>query len=186
MATIGFSTSVRSAPAPALQIFLYRRPLHSELFQIKARRQLKHNAYELEAWVMPGGHVMRFRQGAFSCCELLIDHADRLPVDGAVTCLPCSGEQDFDHTFGPEKVRYLTSVQTETLSDSLYKTSYQELIELAKETDALCHTFTDELGRRHASILDVQRLGREVHAQSYHLVAQSGLIIRTQTIFEHR
>lgn len=186
MATIGFSAPVRPAPAPSLQMYLYRRPLHSDLFQIKARRQIRHNAYDLEAWVMPGGHVIRFRHADFSCCELLVDHADRLPLDGAVTCLPCTGEQDFDHSFGPEKVRYLTSLQTETLTDSLYKTSYQELIELAKDTDALYHTFTDELGRLNASILDVQRLGREVHAQSYHLIAQSGLVVRTQTIFEHR
>ena len=38
---------------------------------------------------------------------------------------------------------------------------------------------------RNLSMVDVQRLTKEVHAQSYHLIAATGLVIRTQTIFEH-
>ena len=33
-------------------------------------------------------------------------------------------------------------------------------------------------------MLDMQRYHREVHVQSYHLVAQGGIVVRTQTIFE--
>jgi hypothetical protein len=175
----------RPAAASVFHLYLYRRPLHPGLFNIKGRRPMAHNAYELEAWILPGGHLMRFKHGTFCCCELLVDHADHLPVDGAVTGLPCTGEQDFEHAFGAERVKYITSLQTETLSDSIYKGTYQEIMDLARENDALSHTWTDEQGRRNASVLDVQKLGREVHAQAFHLIAASGLVIRTQTIFEH-
>lgn len=34
-------------------------------------------------------------------------------------------------------------------------------------------------------MIDTQRYNREIHAQAYHLIAQGGVVIRTQTIFEH-
>ena len=41
----------------------------------------------------------------------------------------------------------------------------------------------------HAEIADTESLARfrrEVHAQTYHLIAQGGLVLRSQTIFEHK
>ena len=33
--------------------------------------------------------------------------------------------------------------------------------------------------------VDIQRMARQVHVQTYHLVASASLVLRTQTIFEH-
>lgn len=198
------------------QSLLYRRALHPELFQVKARRGVKHNAYELEAWIMPGGHVLRFKHGNFVCTELVTDQESRLPVEGAVTAIPCAGEHEFEHSFPTERVKFITSIQTESLSETLYNATYDEIIQLGKETGGLTHIWADPasgfyglaqngadlptgavsgyaapLGstgpsRRNLSMLDIQRLGREIHVQAYHLIAQSGWVLRTQTIFEHR
>jgi hypothetical protein len=140
-----------------------------------------------------------------------------LPVEGAVTGFQCAGEHEFEHSFDAEKVKYITSVQTEQLSDNLYQATYEEMTQFAQETGALIHVWSDAHGPqinglgnnghnghsginglnghskhnghgnhgRNLSMLDVQRLTKEVHAQSYHLVAATGLVIRTQTIFEH-
>ncbi len=171
--------------APAYQLFLYRRPLHPELFALKGRKTIAHGAYELEAWIMPGAHALRFRHGAFCGSELVTDRDDRLPVDGAVTGFNCNGEQEFEHKFQTEKVTYLTSVQTETLSENLYRSTYDEMIDYAKQTDALVHKWTDENGKKCQSLLDLQRLNKEVHVQGYHLIASGGYVLRTQTIFAH-
>lgn len=187
------------------QIFLYRKALHPELFPLKGRRQLVHGAYEIEAWVMPGAHLLRFQHAKLCACELLTDQEGALPVDGAVTGFQCAGEHEFEHAFETEKVKYITSVQTEQLSDNLYQATYDEMTQFAQETGALIHAWTDAgvapmngnglnghaklNGQAHVgrnlSMLDVQRLTKEVHAQSYHLIASTGLVIRTQTIFEH-
>lgn len=191
------------------QIFLYRKALHPELFPLKGRRQLVHGAYEIEAWVMPGAHLLRFQHAKLCACELLTDQEGALPVEGAVTGFQCAGEHEFEHSFDAEKVKYITSVQTEHLSDNLYQATYDEMTQFAQETGALIHVWSDSHashnghngalglnghgrshghsgnGGRNLSMLDVQRLTKEVHAQSYHLVAASGLVIRTQTIFEH-
>ncbi len=204
------------------QIFLYRKALHPELFPLKGRRQLVHGAYEIEAWVMPGAHLLRFQHAKLCACELLTDQEGALPVEGAVTGFQCAGEHEFEHTFEAEKVKYITSVQTEQLSDNLYQATYEEMTQFAQETGALIHPWSDSRASHHGtnglnghgrsnghssnghssnghsingshgnqtgrnlSMLDVQRLTKEVHAQSYHLIAATGLVIRTQTIFEH-
>jgi len=59
-----------------------------------------------------------------------------------------------------------------------------EMLDYARGTDALCHRWTDEAGEC-LSMIDTQRYNREIHAQAYHLIAQGGIVIRTQTIFEH-
>ena len=173
------------------QLLLYRKALHPELFGLKGRREIKHNAYELEGWVMAGAHLLRFKYPAaqaagFTCCELVTMQEDSLPVKAGVTSFPCAGEHEFEHDFGPERVRYITAVQTEQLSENLYKSTYDEMIDLAKETNAVIHKWSDDQGRKYLSMLDLQRLNKEVHAQSYHLMANTGLVLRTQTIFEHK
>lgn len=169
------------------QFLLYRKALHPELFQIKGRRELKHGAYELESWVMPGGHLLRFRHNGFTACELLVGGQDgQLPVEGAVTAFPAAGEHDFQHEFKQEKVVYVTSVQSETLPENLFESTFEEMSDFAKQNGALMHQWSDGEDAHNLSLLDVQRLGKEVHAQSYHLLSQGGVVIRSQTIFEHK
>lgn len=183
---LGVQLPVRPNSLQTYQLFLYRKALHPELFALKGRRLLQHGQYELEAWVMPGTHMMRFRFGGFSVCELVTDQGDQLPLEGAVTSLLCQGEHEFEHPFAAEKVNYVTAVQTETLPENLYQSTYDEMMDYAKETGALVHKWSDLDGGKNVSMLDLQRLNKEVHAQSYHLMAHGGLVLRTQTIFEHK
>lgn len=168
------------------QLLLYRKALHPELFPLKGRRTLTHGQYELEAWITPGSHVMRFKFDNFCACELVTDQEGSLPMDGAITAFPCQGEHEYDHKFTNERVNYMATVQTETLSENLYTATYDEMVEFSKETGALIHRWNDADGGKCLSMLDVQRLAKEVHAQAFHLLAGGGLVLRTQTIFEHR
>jgi hypothetical protein len=206
------TTKVQS---PAVHnLFLYRKALHPELFQMKARRAISHGTYDLEAWLMNGSHMLRFQHRAFCLSELLSEKDSGLPTAGAVASFPCLGEKDYEHPFASEHVHYITTMQTETLSENLYRSTYQEMLAFASETNAMVVKWSEPaavgagagVGSRqnghsghggggavnagHAgknlSILDIQRFSKEVHAQSYHLFAASGLVLRTQTIFEHK
>ena len=133
---------------------------------------------------MPGSHVLRFRHAEFTCSELLVDHDDNLPIQGAVTGFACTGEQEFKHRFAPEHVGYSTAVQTENLSENLYRSTYDDMIDYAKQTDSLIHKYLDMDGRKCLSLLDIQQLHKEVHCQGFHLLAGSGLVLRSQTMFD--
>lgn len=166
------------------QTILYERALHPELFPMKGRRVVRHNGYEFEAWLLPGGHILRFEFGTMCASELVTDQEDNLPESGVVTAFFCAGEREYEYQFEKDQVTYMASVQTETLSENLYAATYEEMIEHARETESMIHEWTDDVGPC-LSVLDLQRFSREIHAQSYHLLARGGVVLRTQTLFEH-
>jgi hypothetical protein len=138
----------------------------------------------LEAWILPGAHLIRFKLGNFAACELVTDQETGLPTEGAVSMFPCNGEHEFAHHFEAEQVKYNTMVQTETLSDSLYAATVSEILELAEQVGGLVHQWNGVDGGKNVSMLEIQRYGREYHASAYHLLATGGFVLRSQTIFE--
>jgi hypothetical protein len=169
----------------AYQVVLYQRALHPEIFPLKARKVVKHGAYELEAWVMPGQHLLRFEHRGLCLCELVTDQEKSVPAQGIVSAFLCAAEKDFEHAFPKDSVNYMTTVQTETLSENLYHSTYEEMLDHARQTQAVAHRWTDDAGKC-LSVIDIQRMQREVHVQSYHLIANAAFVLRTQTIFEHK
>lgn len=184
------STLGQKAPAaaPAVHnLILYKKPLHPELFQMKARKNIVHGPSELEAWLMNGSHMVRFQHKALCLSELVTDVDGGLPLTGAVASFQCLNEKDFEQSFREHGVNYITTVQTENLSDSLYRATYQEMLAFAQETDSLKVAYDSAVGNgKNLSVLHLVRLAREIHAEAYHLFAQGGLVLRTQTIFEFR
>lgn len=157
---------------------------------------------------MQGQHLLRFERGPICASELVTDQENGLPTAGAVAAFLCAGERDFEHDFvgshgarasggsngaahgstngsspGHGRVVYMTTVQTETLSENLYIATCEEMVAHSREHDSLVHSW-DEPGGRGMSIVDVQKYAHEVHVQAYHLLPTGGIVIRTQTIFE--
>ncbi|MDX2117077.1 MAG: DUF2617 family protein [Planctomycetota bacterium] len=167
------------------QAVLYGRALHPEIFQLKSRRVFRQGEYELEVWMMRGSHLLRFEHKSLCASELVTD-AESLPQAGGVlSAFLCAGERDYEYAFDKAKVAYMTTVQTETLADNIYDATYQEMLDLAAESKALLHEWEDDAGRC-LSLVDVQKYQTEVHAQAYHLQANGGVVLRTQSIFEIR
>jgi hypothetical protein len=81
-------------------------------------------------------------------------------------------------------ITYMTSIQTETLSDHLYISTYNELLEHGRMCEGLMSLWTDELGRNNLSLIDMQRFSQEVHVQAYHCRSDCSLVLRTQSIFQ--
>lgn len=173
----------KSFSLQAYRLIVYRRALHPELFDVRGRQAISHDGYDFESWLMPGGHLMRFQHEGVCCTELITCQEDGIPDRGLVAAMPCAGERDHEETVG-EKIKYLSTVQTELLPESLYRATYDELVAFGRENEALVHEWHDEDGGRCASILDLQRFRREVHAQAYHLTSSGGLVLRSQSIFE--
>lgn len=180
---------IRTAPpaTSALQTYqsiLYSRSVHPELFDIRDRKTVRHGRYDFEAWVLPGRHVLRFEHNGHCVTEHVTDQERGLPDAGVVESFLCAGERELERRFETTGIGFMTSAQTEQLGDNLYHATFEELDELARETRALAFRWTDEVGPC-MSIIDTQRYAREVHVQCYHLIAKEGLVLRTQSIFEH-
>ena len=173
----------KSTSVQTYKLTFYQRALHPELFRIQDRHTIRQPEYELESWILPGGHVLRF-QGAEQCLtEAVTDQDVLLPERGLLHILPCIGEKEHDQEV-ESAVRYVTTVQTELLVDSLYASTLAEMKDFAAGDSVISHLWTDGDGTANLSVLDIQRYRGEIHAQSYHLLGGPGFVLRTQTIFE--
>jgi hypothetical protein len=173
----------KSSGTQVFRMMLYRRALHPELFDLQGRFTRRLSDYEIENWVTPYGHIVRFQNGGSCLTEAVIQKADHLPELGLVHALPCLGEKEFE--LEPEgNMGYVTTVQTEVLTDNLYMATLREMRDFASEASALCYEWVDDEGVTCLSLLDTQTYKREYHVQSYHMLGSAGVVLRTQSIFE--
>ena len=164
-------------------MLLYRRAVHPEFFGIEARRKVQHGDYEFEGWIFKGGHCIRFQYGAISFCEVVVDNPTSLPDRGLAGTLPCAGEHDHDEKI-TEEINYMTSIQSESLSDHLYLGTYKEMLQHGRDSDSLMVAWSEPNGKQNLSLIDLQRFRNELHVQSFHLRAASGLVLRTQSMVQ--
>ena len=177
------SISSKTTSLQAYNLLLFRNALHPEFFGIEGRHRIEHGEYEFEGWIYRGGHAMRFEYGGLCLSEIVTDQLEALPDRGLITTLPCAGEKDHEQEFA-DRIVYVTSMQTEMLSDHLYLGTYQELVDHGRNGEGVLTTWEDELGRPNLSLVDFQRYRDEVHGQGYHLRSDCGLVLRTQSIFQ--
>lgn len=173
----------KTSSIQAYTMMLYRNALHPEFFEIESRRTIRHAGYDFEAWVYPGGHAARFEFDGRCIAEVVTDQVQKMPRRGLANSLPCAGERDHCENLA-EDIGYMTSMQTETLSDHLYLSTYNELIEHARQEPAILSLWTDRDGKQNLSMVDMQRYNAEVHVQGYHLRSDCGLVLRTQSIMQ--
>lgn len=162
---------------------LFRVAIHPEFFRIDGRRRIEHGAYDLEAWIFRGGHVVRLRHEATCLAEVVSDQVEQLPDRGLSGSFPCAGERDHEERIS-ESLFYMTTIQTETLTEHLYVGTYKEMLQHGRDGNSLMTAWTDELGKPNLTLLDIQRFRKEVHVQSYHLRSDCGLVLRTQSMFQ--
>ncbi len=178
-------SSINKSPSTQIyRMMLYQRALHPELLTIQDRRTITQPDYELEAWLMPGGHAIRFEVAGRCAVELVTDQDLQLPERGLLHTLPCIGEKEYEHNVD-DKIRFVAAVQTENLSDNLYSATFNEMYDFGLESEAMMHQWqAHEDALPNLSIVDLQRYRKEIHAQTYHLLGSVGFILRTQSIFE--
>lgn len=170
-------------------MLVFKKALHPEFFGIEGRSRLKQDEYEAESWIFRGGHSLRFHlsasatRPALCVVEVVLEQIDQIPERGVVATLPCAGERDHEEKFADSLV-YMTTMQTETLSDHLYLGTYKEMLAHARESDSLISIWTDDSGKPNLSVLDVQSTRSELHLQGYHLRSDCGLVLRTQSMFQ--
>jgi hypothetical protein len=179
-------TNLNTAKLPgslAYAMLLYRRAVHPEFFGIEARRKIEHLNCEFEGWIFRGGHCVRFQDGNSCFCEVVVDNPTNLPDRGLSGTLPCAGEHDHEEKVS-DTVNYMTTIQSESLSDHLYLGTYKEMLQHGRDSDSLMVAWTEPNGKPNLSLIDLQRFRNELHVQGYHLRASNGLVIRTQSMIQ--
>lgn len=174
-------------------LVLYSKMLHPEFLNRRVWETFRCAAGELEVWLLPGGHVLTFSHKGSTLCEIVTDHENKsLPDGGILGTFPCMAERDFEHEAAKTGVRYMTSVFTDSLSDSIYDTELEDIArEGVRNPEILRYEWTDDGGRCLSQVMFSKRTqrreGRVIHeaqADCVHCVAALGVVVRTSTIFE--
>jgi hypothetical protein len=173
----------RNSSLQNYHMLAFRKALHPEFFGIEGRQRVQHGDYETEAWIFRGGHSLRFTLQGFCMSEIVVEQIDQIPDRGLIAALPCAGERDFEEKVA-DNIVFMTTMQTETLSDHLYLGTYKEMLQHARENDSLFAVWTDGAGKPNLSLIDVQHFRHEAHVQGYHLRSDCGLVLRTQSMIQ--
>lgn len=164
---------------------LYERPMHPELFEIAAQKQIKRPAFEASVWLANQGHIISFHHEELTLAEVCIDAAFDLPHRGVLDRWTPQGEKASDRLYCG-RIHYRMIGQVEFMTPKVYAQMHHDV--LAKGRVAgLCATFPERISEDGAvpfSCLDFEVTARSLHAFAYHAVPQHHAMLKVQTLIE--
>ena len=167
-----------------LNLFLYDRPLHPELFQHFADYRVRQGRYTADIWITGLSHVVTVTMGHRSISELVFSDQEMLPTRGVLTRFRIKGERDAERETN-DGWHYMVSSQIETMAEPLYKSVHTDLLRHAArrgwhyayeqwaDGDLVPFTYIDHEAR-----------DREFHVHAFHAFPQDRTLVKTQSIFE--
>ncbi|MBO0697655.1 MAG: DUF2617 family protein [Zavarzinella sp.] len=114
-------------PAGTMSVHLFRRPLHPELFETLARREVRREDYVLTVRITPSGHVLTWQTPDTHLTEITAARGQPLPGRGRVWRHRFEGERTDAFRASPV-VSYQMSAQAETLPPELFRQVHEELL----------------------------------------------------------
>jgi len=136
---LGRDVMILTTTRPAvcdMAVHLYRRPLHPELFETLASREVSRDDYVLSVRITPSGHVLTWRAGDTYLTEITAARSEPLPGRGHVWRHRFQGEQS-DAFRASSAIVYQMSAQTELLPEALFTRIHEELLADGKKRGLL-------------------------------------------------
>ena len=177
--------STKQAELETLSLFLYRRPMHPELFEIYDDITIcREGIYEARIWTTGCSHVINFYSGDMTLCEVVADDVSKLPKQGLVKSLPFKKETKFKTQFPPEAL-YTVNTQTEKMTKRVYEDTQSDLLRLGRKKGGLVR-FPEW---RHGNLEPFTYISTEarpsrLHTMSFHAFPANRTITKVQSIFQ--
>ena len=167
-----------------LNLLLYQKTLHPELFKILTNERVVRRAYEADIWLVEGGHVIMFTAGKHTLTEVIVTNNEPLTDRGLMQSIPCRGEKY--HEMTANGIRYMISTQEEQLTQTLYDANRMEIAAYAQKRELMTAEVPprDDDSGGSLSVLDIERRSHELLVQSFHLFDENQMVIKTQGIIE--
>lgn len=171
-------SSVRPRVAE-LAFHLYGRPLHPELFEIHAKRNVDRTDYRANVSITSSGHVLTFTAGHVVLTEVAASARHPLPQRRCLTRRSLTKEhhERIDYREG---IVYETHFVSETMTAETLQ-RLQDQIVRCDDTDGLFHGF-DSSGRMALgafSFVHLQVRQRSLSVKSFHTFPDDGLAVRS-------
>jgi len=167
-----------------LTFSLFQRPLHPELFQIYARRQLKTGNYEADIWVTGCTHVVGISTDNISLTEVVSSPGQMLPQHGLVERFQFRGPRSHKCSVSRE-LNYMTDFQVEKMSSNLYRQSHLDLERFARNRGIFVKFPKLEVGGLQPfCYIDFEAKQNELNVHTFAAYPDQVTIIKTQSLFD--
>jgi hypothetical protein len=169
-----------------LNFHLFDRPVHPELFNIYESLHFFQGDYEVIIWNTGGSHVISVFVGPYSITELVCPPEQLLPKNGLIETFGFRGSRKFRHRW-PQGLNYHFNADMESMSPNLYKHTYKEFKKMGRKRGLLVEFPQAAIdGFIPFSYLDFEARCNELHLYTYHALAESQTVLKTQSLFDFR
>ncbi len=165
-----------------LRLSVYLRALHPEFFAIRARRPFDGFAFDGQMWLVDGGHVVTFVDGADAVTEVIAPKGLDLPKRGLARALDLSGSHEC-RVEARGTVLYQMAYQVDACSPGRYVREAEDLLASTRR-DHLYAEGAEPGDARSFSYAVPEPKGRGLLVHAWHGFAAEHTILRTQTLIE--
>jgi hypothetical protein len=167
-----------------LTFHLFQRPLHPELFNIYAKRELKTDKYEALIWVTGCTHVVSVFAEDICLSEVVSGPGQMLPQRGLVERFQFRGPRSHKCTLS-RGMSYMTDFQIERMSPNLYRQSHTDLERFARNRGIFVNFPEMKVsGLEPFCYIDFEARRSELHIHSFAAYPDQVSMIKTQSLFE--
>ncbi|MBN1392096.1 MAG: DUF2617 family protein [Sedimentisphaerales bacterium] len=167
-----------------LTFSLFQRPLHPELFQIYAKRQIRTGKYEADIWVTGCTHVISVYAGDVCLTEVISVPGQMLPRRGLIERFQFHGQRSHKCTLS-RGVSYMTDFQVEKMSPNLYRQSHIDLEGFARNRGVFVKFPGLEVGGLQPfSYIDFEARQNELHIHTFAAYPDQVTMVKTQSLFD--
>jgi hypothetical protein len=167
-----------------LTFSLFQRPLHPELFQIYAKRELKTEKYEAIIWVTGCTHVVSVFAGDLCLSEVISGPGQMLPQRGLIERFRFRGPRSHKCSLS-RGISYMTDFQVEKMSQNLYRQSHMDLERFARNRGVFVkYPGLESGGLQPFCYVDFEARQSELHIHAFAAYPDQVTMIKTQSLFD--
>ena len=167
-----------------LQLCLYQRAIHPELFHIHRVKRIQQARYQAEVWIVGLAHVVMIHSENRILTELVGEDNELLPKNGLALNFRFRGERDHAQAFD-NGLKYILSTQVERMTPHLFPATHRDYVHYA-QSRGLFVSFDDWVhdGLAPFSFVDFDARDNEFHVHAFHAFPDELTLLKTQSIFE--
>jgi hypothetical protein len=171
-------------PADAVSVHLFRRPIHPELIETLACREVRREDYVLTVRITPAGHAISWQARDTHLTELTAARGQPLPGRGRVWRHRFGGEQTDAFRASPV-IAYQMSAQAESLPPELFSRIHEELLADGR-TRGLLHLLYphNRLGLSPLGFVTADARSGCLVINTFHTFPADCTVLKTQTLIE--
>jgi len=167
-----------------LRLYVYRRPLHPELFRIFLQQKVTMSRYEADLLVLALGHVVCFHAAGSTITELVVTESDLFSQKGLVEKLTVARPHEYEFHLD-QTIHYLVSTQAEQMSQAVFEREYGQMVAYGRKHGLFMQfrQWPEHEGMSPFSLVDYDRRPGELCLSAYHTFPARKLMLKIQSVF---